>query len=255
MKVIVWHDANAGRMLPDSKLLIGGGTTMGIKSLTAAYALGYRSIHAFGLDSSHRFTEHHAYRQPLNDGEPVVDVTVDGRSFQASPWMLGQVKNFGMYANKLADLGCTIVIHGDGLLPWVAQRMDNGIEIENVELELVSNIEDLRVMQNIDAALALDLEELTEQPAHDRHVAIIAGGPSINDHVRSIRALADGGCDIWAINGTHDWLVSHGIKPHAMWVVDGRPECAAFVAKPQPACTYYINSRCDPAVFAALGCR
>lgn len=121
--VVVWHDANSGRFVPDDKLLVGGGTTMGVKALTAAWILGYRTIHAFGYDSCYKFTEHHGYRQEMNDGETVYDVTVDGVTYRASAWMLGQVKNFGMYAPQLAEQGCTIIVHGSGLLPHVARAM------------------------------------------------------------------------------------------------------------------------------------
>lgn len=121
--VTLWHDSSVRALVPESKLIIGGGTTVGVKAMAAAFALGFRRIHLFGFDSSYRSDEHHAYPQALNDGEETYEVTVGNRIFRAAGWMLGQVKNFGHIAPMLAAEGCEITVHGDGLLPAVAHDM------------------------------------------------------------------------------------------------------------------------------------
>lgn len=115
--VITWWDQSVQQLVTD-KLIIGGGTTIGMKALCGAYALGYRHMHLYGYDSSYSDLDHHAYAQPMNDGETVYEVRVgaDGPVYRASGWMLGQVKNFGAIAPALADAGCIIELHGDGLL-------------------------------------------------------------------------------------------------------------------------------------------
>jgi hypothetical protein len=66
--VILWHDATCRKLVPEGKLIVSGGTTIGMKALAGAYACGYREIHLFGYDSSYRDDDHHAYPMPMNDG-------------------------------------------------------------------------------------------------------------------------------------------------------------------------------------------
>lgn len=121
--VTLWFDASCKYICPD-KLLVGGGTTIGVKAMAGAYVLGHREIHLFGYDSCYRLDTHHAYDQPWNDGEPDVrEVVVGNRLFHAAPWMINQVKNFGMITPKLAEEGCTVEVHGDGLLQATYSEM------------------------------------------------------------------------------------------------------------------------------------
>ena len=102
--------------------LISGGSTVGLNAIAIAYAEGFRHIHLFGFDSSYTDT-HHAYEQRGNDADAVVDVSVKGKRFRAAPWMVAQVNQFQELALQLADAGCVITVHGDGLLPYVAAQM------------------------------------------------------------------------------------------------------------------------------------
>lgn len=99
------------------------GTTAGLRALYLAGFSGFRTFHLFGLDSSYRDGEHHAYRQSLNDGEQAHDAIVDGRRFRCAPWMLIQAEEFQQIAADLAEQGCTITVAGDGLIPWIAHRL------------------------------------------------------------------------------------------------------------------------------------
>lgn len=100
---------------------IGSGTTVGIRSLFLFYAMGYRKFHLYGYDSSYQEEEGHAYEQKLNHGEKVLEILVGDRKFKAAPWMVAQAQNFLEAAEYLTDKGCLITIHGDGLLPYMAQ--------------------------------------------------------------------------------------------------------------------------------------
>lgn len=109
---------------PDNVCHVGGGTTAGLKAVAIAYARGYRKIHLYGFDSSYRGDENHAYPQPMNDGERIVDVTLeDDRAFKAAPWMVVQVEDFKLLAQELGGAGCELFVHGDGLLPAVADLL------------------------------------------------------------------------------------------------------------------------------------
>lgn len=103
--------------------LIGGGSTVGLIAMSLVYTQGYRDIHLFGYDSSYKDGNHHAYPQTLNDGENVVDVICEGKTFKCAAWMVTQTQEFQDTATNLAQLGCEITVHGSGLLPHVAWNM------------------------------------------------------------------------------------------------------------------------------------
>lgn len=103
--------------------LVGGGTTVGLSAMCLAYIMGYRKIHLFGYDSCHSEEGSHAYAQPENDKEPTCKVRVYGRTFRASLAMAQQAELFPVCCDSLIDLGCTITIDGDGLLPHIVRMM------------------------------------------------------------------------------------------------------------------------------------
>lgn len=128
--VTLWHQEYPDNMpefedsLPNDypeHTLIGGGTTVGLSAMVAAYALGYRKIHLYGYDSSYRNEETHAYQQTDPQRVDCV-VTVAGRSFNTSLSMARQAELFPQLSDSLIDLGCLITIRGDGLLPWTSQQ-------------------------------------------------------------------------------------------------------------------------------------
>lgn len=124
--VNIWHSMADGinEILgndPRPTSFVGGGSSVGLKSMSLAYLLGYRQLHIYGMDSSYREEEGHAYAQKLNENEKVISVTLSDRQFKAAPWMVTQVEEFQALAPQLVDLGCILTIHGDGLLQHMAQ--------------------------------------------------------------------------------------------------------------------------------------
>jgi hypothetical protein len=101
---------------------IGGGTTVGLSAMCLAYTMGYRKLHLFGYDSSHREAGH-AYRQPENDKEPECQVSAYGKTWTCSLAMARQAELFPEVANNLIELGCVITMDGDGLLPTAFRHM------------------------------------------------------------------------------------------------------------------------------------
>lgn len=124
--VSLWHlaiDEDMDRLFPENRrkrggyALVGGGASVGNSALCLAYVLGYRRFELYGYDSSHRGTESHAYRQPMNDFIPVAPVEWAGKTYMASVAMKAQAEKFQITAQALKREGCTINVHGDGLLP------------------------------------------------------------------------------------------------------------------------------------------
>ncbi len=109
--------------------VIGGGNTVGLITISIARTLGFKCFHIFGMDSSYRENEHHAYTQDLNNNEQLVEVEAAGRTFICAPWMIEQAEQFQQLAIALADDDCTISVRGDGLLPYIAQILATPQEI------------------------------------------------------------------------------------------------------------------------------
>ena len=117
------HDLR--RLLPPNRrntVCVGGGTTVLTRAMVAVHLMGYRWMHLYGVDSSFRGGEHHAYPQDMNNDRPS-EVLVDGQAFQSCPWMMAQVNEFQQVSAFLAEENSTISVHGDGLLPFVAKCM------------------------------------------------------------------------------------------------------------------------------------
>lgn len=153
----MWHFIN-GELeahLPEDEeahAQIGGAGSVGNCALALAWAMGYRTFDVFGYDSSHRDNASHAFHQPLNDFEPWGRFTWRGKSYVCSYTMRSQASRFQTVARALIDNGCTLRVHGDGILPdmWrETQRIDaEGTleERERLKYELAWAIPDYRTV-------------------------------------------------------------------------------------------------------------
>lgn len=118
----LWHlqIENIDDLIPyrDGNILfLGGAASVGNTATCLAYAMGYRTMHLYGYDSSHREGKGHAFHQKMNDGDPCAWIDFAGRTYLASLTMKLQAETFQNTALALKKLGCTISVHGDGLLP------------------------------------------------------------------------------------------------------------------------------------------
>ncbi len=118
----VWHLQVEGiedlfPVYPHGYALIGGAASVGNTAACLAYALGFRELHCYGYDSSHRDDRGHAFRQALNDGDPITEIDWNGRTYRASITMKLQAERFPVTAAALESMGARVYVHGDGLLP------------------------------------------------------------------------------------------------------------------------------------------
>ena len=118
----VWHleIGDIEEHLPKNRgsfCLIGGAASVGNTSTCLAYAMGYRTLEIFGYDSSHRDTNGHAFHQKMNDGDPCASVRFGDKDYICSLTMKLQAEKFQKTAKTLEEYGCTINVHGSGLLP------------------------------------------------------------------------------------------------------------------------------------------
>ena len=127
--VLMFHPPHPGlsAALPKGRnvVMIGGEYTVGLTALSVATALGYRFLHLYGYDSSDSDDGRaHAYQQGQTDAESRrLEIVCGGRKFSCGHAMFKQAEAFPRAAQMLADFGCTITVHGDGLLPTVAHQM------------------------------------------------------------------------------------------------------------------------------------
>lgn len=117
---------------------------------------------------------------------------------------------------------------------------------------LQSNVERDKVLDNVRANLSRDLPWQLPAKEHERPMLLVGGGPSLSQHLEGIRLRQRRGGDVWALNNTHDYLISRRIIPNFFAMLDARPENVEFVKSPHDRVTYYLASRCHPSVFEAL---
>lgn len=124
LRPTVWHLEFGGveDQFPEERkarggyALIGGGAAVGNSALCVAYAMGFRTFHIFGFDSSHRGERSHAYDQPMNQFIPCVEVEWTNKTFTSSVSMKAQAEKFQITAQALKQAGCSLTVYGDGLL-------------------------------------------------------------------------------------------------------------------------------------------
>lgn len=118
--------------------IMPGGSTVALRTMVLMRLLGYMRFHVFGMDSCYllkaavkdedladsspggisRTTEHlhhHAYDQPENDRERLIEVDVDGETFICTPWMISQAEDFVRMVVALKDQ-IAVKIYGDGMI-------------------------------------------------------------------------------------------------------------------------------------------
>lgn len=128
---VLWHlqIGDIESYFPEYKapyVLIGGAASVGNTTTCVAYAMGYRTIHIYGMDSSHRNNKGHAFYQKLNEGDPTCITEFNGKKYLASLTMKHQAEKFQETARALQQMGTKIHVHGTGLLPdmWNTPKVE-----------------------------------------------------------------------------------------------------------------------------------
>jgi len=119
-------------------MIIGGGTTVGLRAFYLAGYRGYKKLVVYGMDSSFKGSDHHAYSQPLNDKDGRIDVWLLGKKYECAPWMYRQAMGFKDVYARLVDQGFTINVIGEGLIPDICKYLNekNSAIIQSNERDL-----------------------------------------------------------------------------------------------------------------------
>ncbi len=153
--------------------LVGGGSTVGLKTICIAHTMGFRTFHLYGFDSSYADDAHHAYPQPMNDGERVIEVWAGDRKFKCAPWMVSQTNEFQELAAYLANEGCTITVNGDGLLPHVARQMMKDVEPSAADLRAKAIFERLPNRPVVGAEIGVFAGDLSSRLLSNENVTLL----------------------------------------------------------------------------------
>lgn len=179
--LLLWHPLIEGiqDLLPKDKYyaLVGGGCTVGLKTMAITTIMGAKELHIFGMDSSYSEQNHHAYEQKLNDGEETLYVTVGEKTFNCAPWMAAQADEFQQFVPLLINSGVNVAMYGDGLVPYLTELMVNPAE----ETDDIKNIDGIywpaydSECRHYTVAHISDAQHFVEF-CTNRRVAVQAGG-------------------------------------------------------------------------------
>jgi hypothetical protein len=133
-RTYLWHTtAETIRDVLDSNLTywwgVPGGSTVLLRAIPLLRMLGYKRFHLFGCDSCLSDKQAHAFEQPENDGDIVIECAVGDRMFKATPWMVSQAQEFMDLIRFLGD-EIELEVYGDGM---IAHILRTGAELSERE--------------------------------------------------------------------------------------------------------------------------
>lgn len=140
--ICFWHchsDANEERIkeIDPCYQAIGGGCTVGLRTLSLAICMGYSNLHFWGFDSCLGDNDaHHAY-EFSDESEEIgkiyrIRIGFDGpgsKLYRAAGYQLAQAEQFKTFYGKFCSY-FTPTFHGPGLLPDVYEAIQRRIETE-----------------------------------------------------------------------------------------------------------------------------
>ena len=114
------------------------------------------------------------------------------------------------------------------------------------------NVSDEQIRANVAANVAAGWQQVQPHETNDVEIMLIGGGPSLPDHLETIRQMRADGVKLITLNGSYNWALEQGLVPSGQIMVDARPFNARFTKPVIEECKYLIASQCDPSVFEGL---
>lgn len=99
--------------------LIGGGSTVGMRAMNVAAALGFRRFDVYGMDCSYEDKPHAGPHGGKRQEE--VLVRVGNRQFKTTPQLLQAAREMEMF---LQEYDAEVTFHGDGLVQETARALN-----------------------------------------------------------------------------------------------------------------------------------
>jgi uncharacterized Rossmann fold enzyme len=133
-KVTIWHPyVMKGQDRPKNAMLIGGGTTSGLRAISLFYVLGYRHFALFGFDSCLTGDTLRINGSGLKEGDTLTEVRIeqDGETFYCNPSMALQAEHFQTYYDYLPD--AHFYGFGHGLIQAIIKKREqNAVELQGM---------------------------------------------------------------------------------------------------------------------------
>jgi SAM-dependent methyltransferase len=121
-RTIMWHatipdelNEELGREFNNVWYGVIGGSTVVLRSIVLMRMLGYYKFHIYGFDSCLINGSHHAYEQPENDSEQLVNVSLGDKNFICTTWMTSQAQEFMAQSQLMGD-EVNLAVYGTGLI-------------------------------------------------------------------------------------------------------------------------------------------
>ncbi len=101
---------------------------------------------------------------------------------------------------------------------------------------------------------ARNLPEVTDLIGceHGRTAIVVAGGPSADGQVNTIRAIQASGAVLLSIERMYPWCQLHGLIPDYVVTQDASEDVVEAFTNVQPGSTFLVAAQCLPSVFDAL---
>ena len=122
-----------GQNRPKNVMLVGGGTTSGLRAISLFYVMGWRHFSLFGYDSCNQGDKLRINGSGLKDGDVLNEIRIeeDGETFYANPSMALQAEHFQTYYDYLPD--ATFTGYGHGLIQAIIKKREqNAVELQGL---------------------------------------------------------------------------------------------------------------------------
>jgi SAM-dependent methyltransferase len=137
----------------------------------------------------------------------------------------------------------------DGVALFYVTAWTDGQTI--VDKGAINNTEEA-IRENVKKNIASGWNQIEPHEENEFEVAILGGGPSLNEYVKEIHDEQKRGVHIVTLNGAYNWALNHGFDRVTQVMVDSRPFNARFTKPVMRKCLYLISSQCHPAALDGL---
>jgi len=132
--VTIWHPyVMKGQDRPKNTMLIGGGTTSGLRAISLFYVLGYRQFALFGFDSCNDGDKLRVNGSGLKPSDQLTEIRIEqnGETFYCNASMALQAEHFQTYYDYLPD--AQFYGFGHGLIQAIIKKREqNAVELQAV---------------------------------------------------------------------------------------------------------------------------
>ena len=132
--------------------------------------------------------------------------------------------------------------------------LDEAVDAEwkNAEPSRKPPVPDEEALENIRASVNYEYPIFGPQPTRPGSAIFVAGGPTLLQFLPEIKRRREAGEYVFTSNNTHDWLVEHGVIPHACLLLDPKERVKDYVKLVQPDTAYIISTCANPKVWECM---